>query len=140
MEVEFVAATACACQAIWFRRLLDELKFKESEGTMIFSDNNSAIQLSKNPVVLHRRSKHIDVKIYFLSWDLSNNETIDLIYCRSEDQVVDIFNKALKTESFMKLRMQLGICTIKDVNWLLANISLGGIYWNFSLLFSSTSL
>lgn len=113
-EAEFVAATACACQAIWLRRLLEELKFKQIEATKIFCDNDSAIQLSKNPV-LHGRSKHIDVKFYFLR-DLSNNGTIDLIYCRSEDQVADIFTKALKTESFMKLRRLLGVCTIKDIN------------------------
>jgi len=113
-EAEFVAATACACQAIWLRRLLEKLKFKQAEATKIFCDNDSAIQLSKNPV-LHGRSKHIDVKFYFLR-DLSNNGTIDLIYCRSEDQVADIFTKALKTESFMKLKRLLGVCTIKDIN------------------------
>ncbi|XP_060201925.1 uncharacterized mitochondrial protein AtMg00810-like [Lycium barbarum] len=74
----------------------------------------ASIQLSKNPV-LHGRSKHIDVKFYFLR-DLSNNETIELIYCKSEDQVADIFTKALKMESFMKLRRLLGVYTIKDVN------------------------
>ncbi|WMV33069.1 hypothetical protein MTR67_026454 [Solanum verrucosum] len=101
-------------QAIWLRRLLEELKFKQEEATKIFCGNDLAIQLSKNPV-LHGRSKHIDVKFYFLR-DLSNNGTIDLIYCRREDQVADIFTKALKTESFMKLRRLLGVCTIKDVN------------------------
>ncbi|XP_055823261.1 uncharacterized protein LOC129891801 [Solanum dulcamara] len=113
-EAEFVSATACACQSIWLRRLLEELKFKQLGATKIFCDNNSAIQLSKNPV-LHGRSKHIDVKFYFLR-DLSNNETIELIYYRSEDQIADIFTKALKMESFMKLRRLLGVFTIKDVN------------------------
>lgn len=57
-EAEFVAATACSCQAIWLRRILEELTFKQTEATKIFCDNNSAIQLSKNPV-LHGRSKHM---------------------------------------------------------------------------------
>ncbi|XP_047258076.1 secreted RxLR effector protein 161-like [Capsicum annuum] len=113
-EAKFIVACACACQAIWLRRILDELKFKQSEATKIYCDNDSAIQLSKNPV-LRERSKHIDVKFYFLQ-DLSNNGTFDLIYCTSEDQVVDIFTKALKTESFMKHRSLLDIDTIKDVN------------------------
>ncbi|KAL3741671.1 hypothetical protein ACJRO7_017180 [Eucalyptus globulus] len=112
-EAEFVAATASACQAIWLRRILEELQFKQPGPTKIFCDNNSAIKLSKNPV-LHGRSKHIDVKFYFLR-DLSNDGTIDLIYCRSEDQVADIFTKALKMESFVKLRKLLGVCTVKKV-------------------------
>ena len=60
-EAEFIATTTCACQAIWLRRILEELQFKQVEATTVFCDNNLAIKLSKNPV-LHRRSKHIDVK------------------------------------------------------------------------------
>lgn len=59
-EAEFVAATTCACQAVWLRRILEELKFKQEKATTIFCVNNSSIKLSKNPV-LHGRSKHIDV-------------------------------------------------------------------------------
>ncbi|KAF3667702.1 hypothetical protein FXO37_09904 [Capsicum annuum] len=64
-EAKFVAATACACQVIWIRRILKELQFKMESATMIFCGNNSAIKLSKNPVN-HGRSKHIDVTYYFL--------------------------------------------------------------------------
>jgi len=87
-EAEFIAAIACACQAIWLRRILEELQFKQVEATIVFCDNNSEIKLSKNPV-LHGRSKHIDVKYYFLR-DLSNDGAIKLVYCRREDQVADI--------------------------------------------------
>ena len=78
-EVEFIAAIACACQAIWLRRILEELQFMQVEATTVFCDNNSIIKLSRNPV-LHERSKHIDVKYYFLR-DLNNVETIKLVYC-----------------------------------------------------------
>ncbi|XP_040963931.1 secreted RxLR effector protein 161-like [Gossypium hirsutum] len=63
-KAEFVAATACACQVVWMRKILEELKFKRMGATTIFCDNNSAIKLSKNPP-LHGKSKHIDVKYYF---------------------------------------------------------------------------
>lgn len=92
-ETEFVAATTCVCQAIWLRKILKELQFKMESATIVFCDNNSAIKLSKNPVN-HRRNKHIDVKYYFLR-DLNNEGTIELQYCRSEDQLVDIFTKPL---------------------------------------------
>ena len=42
-EVEFVAATACACQAIWLKKILKELHFKEDGPTQIYCDNSSAI-------------------------------------------------------------------------------------------------
>ncbi|RVX03482.1 Retrovirus-related Pol polyprotein from transposon TNT 1-94 [Vitis vinifera] len=50
-EVEFVAATACACQDIWLKKILKELHFKENEPTQIHYDNSSVIKLSKNPVL-----------------------------------------------------------------------------------------
>ena len=63
-EAEFVAATACACQAIWLKKILEELHFKQEGAIAIYCDSSSAIKLSKNPV-LHGRSKHIDVKFHF---------------------------------------------------------------------------
>ncbi|KAL0356380.1 UNVERIFIED_CONTAM: Retrovirus-related Pol polyprotein from transposon TNT 1-94 [Sesamum radiatum] len=63
-EAEFIAATTCACQAIWLRRILEELNFKQSGATTVFCDNNSAIKLSRNRCYMER-SKHIDVKFYF---------------------------------------------------------------------------
>ena len=109
IEAKFITAIVCACQAIWLRRILEELQFKQVEATTVFCDNNSAIKLSKN-LVLHGRSKHIDVKYYFLR-DLSNNGTIKLVYCRSEDQVADIQTKPLKLATFVKLRGLLGVCS-----------------------------
>ncbi|KAJ7971778.1 Retrovirus-related Pol polyprotein from transposon TNT 1-94 [Quillaja saponaria] len=106
-EAEFVAATACGCQAIWLRRILEDQHFKQEEATTIYCDNSSAIKLSKNPV-LHGQSKHIDVKFHFLR-DLTKERVIDLIYCRSEDQVADIFTKPLKVAAFQKLRKLLGV-------------------------------
>ncbi|GKV36625.1 hypothetical protein SLEP1_g44733 [Rubroshorea leprosula] len=75
-EVEFVAATSCACQAIWLLRILEECHFKQEEPLIIFCDSNSTIKLSKNPI-LHGRCKHIDVRNYFLK-DLVKEGVIDL--------------------------------------------------------------
>ena len=71
-EAEFVAATSCACQAIWLRNIL-----AQQGPTPIYCDNSSAIKLSKNPI-LHGRSKHIDVKFHFLR-DLTREEIIDVL-------------------------------------------------------------
>lgn len=62
IEAEFVVATACTCQTLWLRRILEEMQLKQEGATTIFCDNTSAIKLSKN-TVLHGRSKHIDVPV-----------------------------------------------------------------------------
>ncbi|CAL8103869.1 unnamed protein product [Prunus armeniaca] len=97
-EAEFIAAAACSCQAIWLRRILEELRGLQEGPTPVYCDNNSAIKLSKNPV-LHGISKYIDVRYHFLH-DLTKDETIDLIYSISEDQVADILTKPLKLPAF----------------------------------------
>ena len=118
-EEEFVAATACACQAIWLRKILEELRFKQKGATIIFCDNNFAIKLSKNPV-LHGRSKNIEVKYYFLR-DLNNKGKVQLQYCQSEDQLADIFTKPLRSLPFQKLRRLMGINTMEKFKKLKLN-------------------
>ncbi|PNX62056.1 hypothetical protein L195_g060967, partial [Trifolium pratense] len=54
-----------------------------------------------NPV-LHGRSKHIDVRFYFLR-DLTKDGVVKLIHCSTQDQIADIMTKALKLESFCSL-------------------------------------
>lgn len=87
-EGEFVAATTCAFQAIGMRGMLNEPMFKQAHATKIYCDNTSTINVSKNSV-LHGRSKHIDVKYYFLR-DLCKDGSIDLMFCKREDQLPDI--------------------------------------------------
>ena len=37
-QAEFVAAAAaCACQAIWLKKIFEELQFKEDEPTLVHS-------------------------------------------------------------------------------------------------------
>ncbi|KAE9587483.1 putative RNA-directed DNA polymerase [Lupinus albus] len=106
-EAEFIAAATSACQAIWLRRILEDLHFYQHGPTVIHCDNSSTIKLSRNPI-LHGRSKRIDVRYHFLR-DLVTDKTIDLVYCRSEDQVADILTKPLKAEAFKKLCGLLGV-------------------------------
>ena len=112
-EVEFVAASSSSCQAIWLRRLLEIINNQQQNPTLIYCDNMSAIKLSKNPI-LHGRSKHIDVMYHFLR-DLCKDGVIDLVFCKSEEQVADILTKPLKPVAFMKLRSMLGLCSSNDV-------------------------
>ena len=70
-------------------------------------DNNSIINLSKNPI-LHSRTKHIDVRHHFIK-DQVLNETIFLDYVSMDNQVTDIFTKPLHEERFCHLRRELGV-------------------------------
>jgi hypothetical protein len=106
-EAEFVAAASCACQGIWLRNVLDFLKQKQQGCTIIYCDNSSSIKLSKNPV-MHARCKHIDVRFHFLR-NLTKDGVIELVHCKTDEQLADLFTKPLKLESFFKLREGLGM-------------------------------
>lgn len=113
-EAEFVAAAVCACQAIWMRRVLKELDHKQKGCTAVMCDNSSTIKLSKNPV-MHGSNKHIDVRFHILR-DLTKDGVVELLKCGTQEQVADLMTKALKLESFQKLRKMMGVCAETDVN------------------------
>ncbi|KAM0736959.1 Retrovirus-related Pol polyprotein from transposon TNT 1-94 [Formica fusca] len=48
-ESEYVAATAAAREAVWLRKLLEEIGSRCDKATVIWVDNQSAIKLAKNP-------------------------------------------------------------------------------------------
>lgn len=106
-EAEYVAVTACACHAIWLRRMLKEIGLPEHRASRIFVDNRSAQALARNPV-FHDRSKHIDTRYHFIRECITKKE-IELEYVKSVDQVADIFTKPLKVEVFEKMRTLLGV-------------------------------
>ena len=58
-------ATAAANQAIWLRKILEDLCLKQQESTQIFVDNLAAISISSNPM-FHSKTKHFKIKFYFL--------------------------------------------------------------------------
>ncbi|KAA0053129.1 integrase [Cucumis melo var. makuwa] len=109
-EAEYISLAAAGCQALWLRWMLKELKCIQKCETVLFCDNGSAIALSKNPV-FHGRSKHIRIKYHFIR-DLVKDGEVIVKYCKTQDQVADIFTKALKFDLFVKFRGKLGVAQV----------------------------
>ena len=70
-------------------------------------DNQSAITLSKNPVH-HNRSKHIDTRYQFVRQCVEEKK-LQIAFVRTEDQLADIFTKALGRQKFQDMRDRIGI-------------------------------
>jgi hypothetical protein len=113
-EAEFVAAASCACQGIWLRNILEHVKICQRKCTLIYCDNSSSIKLSKNPI-MHGRCKHIDVRFHFLR-DLTKDGIIELVYCKSQEQIADIMTKPLKLDTFCNLKEELGMIDLASLN------------------------
>ena len=90
-EAEYVALSECVQEAIWLRRLLEELGFKQEKPTVIFEDNQGAIDLSKNPK-FHNRTKHIDISYHFTMEKIASEEIV-LQHCASNEMLADVMTK-----------------------------------------------
>jgi hypothetical protein len=74
---------------------------------VIYCDNINNILLANNPVY-HAKTKHIEVHYHFIREKVIAKE-IDFIHVNTEDQVVDIFTKALGTNKLKKYRKMFGV-------------------------------
>ncbi|KAL3609589.1 hypothetical protein D5086_000609 [Populus alba] len=109
-EAEYVTANSAVCHLIWLRNMLKHLGFPQENPTEIYIDNRSVITLAKNPVY-HERSKHINTRHHFIREHVKNKE-VELISCKTNDQVADIFTKPLKGEIFIMLKFMLGMTSL----------------------------
>ena len=64
IEAKYIVTIDAFKEAIWLQRKLNEIQMLQGEVT-VYSDSQSAIYLSKNPVY-HERTKHVDVKYHFI--------------------------------------------------------------------------
>ncbi|GKV40339.1 hypothetical protein SLEP1_g47998 [Rubroshorea leprosula] len=88
-------------------KLLEMLRIPQDEATTIYIDNKSTIALGKNPM-FHDRSKHIDTRYHFIR-ECIERKDVKLAYVKTNDQIADIFTKALKFEDFARLRAWIGV-------------------------------
>ena len=97
-EAECIIVAGAANQALWLRKMMEDLDEGLKEPIVIWVDNKSTILIARN-LVFHGRSKHIKVKFHALRQAEANYE-IKLQHCCSNDQVVDILTKGLQKGKF----------------------------------------
>ena len=106
-EAEYIALCLATQESVWLRQLNKDLQIDCSSPTIIHEDNQGTIAMSKNPV-LHKRTKHIDIKFHFVREKI-HDKTIELKYCPTREMVADIFTKPLPRGQFESLRARLGL-------------------------------
>ena len=106
-ESEYIAATYAAKEALWLRALISQVFGTHLPPTTLFSDNQSAIALTKEHQY-HARTKHIDVRFHFIRWIIEDGK-IRLIYCPTEEMVADALTKALPSTKVKHFASELGL-------------------------------
>ena len=106
-EAEYVAATHATKEVLWLRSLINEIFEKFSGPITLFGDNQSAITLTKDHQY-HARTKHIDIQFHFIRWIVKEGK-IKLVYCPTNEMVMDTLTKALPSAKVKHFACALGL-------------------------------
>jgi hypothetical protein len=93
-----MAACEACIEAVWLRKLISNLFDQTPESTTIYCDNQSCIRLSEHPV-FHERSKHIEIKYYFIRDKVQEGE-VKLEYIPTDEQTINILTKPFSRMKF----------------------------------------
>jgi hypothetical protein len=109
VEAEYMASTQATKEALWWRTFLIELGMPDTLTTVIHSDSQGSIALSKNPEH-HARSKHIDIRHHFVREQVAAG-TVALQYVSTNDMIADVLTKALSKMQHTRLINAMGVRT-----------------------------
>ena len=110
-EAEYIALSITSQEAVWLRRLLENVLKKQDNPTVLYEDNQGTMELTKNPK-FHNRTKHIDVSYHYVREQVDNKNT-SVKYCKTEDMLADVMTKELSKVQFERFRDMLGLVKIR---------------------------
>ena len=101
-ESEYIALCAAAQEAVHLRYLFLEL-VPEVNGTpiVVFEDNTSTIEVSKNPV-LHEKQKHVDVKYHYVKECVAEKKIL-VRYLGTSLMLADLLTKPVQVQTWVDL-------------------------------------
>ena len=91
---------------MWLKRLLKGMKEEVTKPMILYCDNTSAINISKN-LVMHAKTKHIAIKYHYVR-ELVEDKQVKMEYIHTNEQIADIFTKPLPKDVYEYLRVKLG--------------------------------
>ena len=113
-EAEYRAMASTASELTWIKHLLHDMKV-ECKGTMqMYCDNQAARHIASNPV-FHERTKHIEVDCHFIRDKVQSGE-IETPFVRSQEQLADVFTKALDKPKLENILSKLGLINLFESN------------------------
>jgi transposase InsO family protein len=106
-EAEFIAAVEAGKEIMWMRNLLREIGYSVTDPSLMRCDNQSAIQVSKNPEH-HGRMKHLDLRFFWLREKVEDDD-IAITYIPTAEMPADILTKPLTRDKVINGRKLLGM-------------------------------
>ena len=108
-EAEYRSLAVGAAELAWLRQVLCDLCLFLASAPVIWCDNTNALTLAFNPV-FHGRTKHIEVDYHFVHEKVVRGD-ISIQFISTDDQIANIFTKALPSPRFLRLSSKLLVCS-----------------------------
>ena len=89
------------------------MKEEVTKPVILYCDNRSAINISKNPV-MHAKTKLIAIK-YHYGIELVEEKQVKMEYIHTNEKIANIFTKPLPKDTYEYLRGKLGVKPLTQV-------------------------
>jgi hypothetical protein len=110
-KAEYIALTAVMHEILYLQALIAELYEPVIPPIPVYCDNQGAVALTTNNK-FHTHTKHIDIRYHYVR-SLVQSRLLDLQYCPTEDNIANIFTKALPRPRLTMLRAGLRLDTAR---------------------------
>jgi hypothetical protein len=97
-EAEYMAATQACKEAIWVKKLMEELRHKQKK-ILLFCDSQSALHIARNPA-FHSRTKHLDVQYHFVR-EVVEDGSVDFQKVHTKENPADALTKPVNTDKYI---------------------------------------
>jgi len=106
-KAEYIAAVDAGKEMHWMRNILVEFGYDLDGPSPLFLDNQSSIDVSRNPEH-HGRMKHLDLRTFWLRQAVEEG-TIAPFHVPTSEMPADLLTKGLIREKVGKFRGMMGL-------------------------------
>ncbi|MCO5602342.1 hypothetical protein L7F22_056472 [Adiantum nelumboides] len=111
-EVKYRPVFTATVECVWLKRFMADLGVGQDTANTIYTDSQSALAVARN-LVFHAHRKHIEVHYHYVRERLLAEE-ISLAYVTTQDNLADLFTKALSRENLEAFRKVLSLLPFVD--------------------------
>ncbi len=105
-EAEYYSASEMAVEIIYLHNLIRNMGLPQDDDTPVYEDNTACIEWGNGIIGGRERAKHIDIRKRF-AHEAIQNRHMRLIRVSTDEQLADIFTKALPFPQFERCLMGL---------------------------------
>ena len=98
-EAEYHGVVEASKEALWLHQILSEFGFQQHHLTTLWCENQSSIQLCKDPVQ-NQRSKYNELHMHFIK-KLIHDHVLEVLFCLTNDLIENIFTKSPMKQCFL---------------------------------------